>query len=405
MTLEKGVPLSDSFKRVLAALELREPDTVPVFDFMMETELVFSILGEKPGLTEKLLADPRGARVFDRVLPLAERSRFLKSGLLDRLADDIVEKFCHGAADAGVKMGYDAVSILYAPMFRMKDSKRFEDIYGRRYESLVGPSGFMSDPIYRGGLIDGPEAWNALDKRPLLRLPAMANRVFTDIQRANGARLFMFGFVCSGLFETTWQMMGFDRFVVTLRRDRAFVNRLTKFLEDLICLTIEAMADAGMPGFLYSDDLAFRSGPMLNPKLLKELYESSYRRFNETAHSLGMKTMIHSCGNINTLLEWFADCGFDAVNPLEPTAGVDLAAAKQAVGDRICLMGNIDVTHILVDADRDEVFAAVKQAIAAAGKGGGYILAPDHDHSAMSVKRMRWMVEACREYGRYPLRV
>ena len=397
--------MSASHERVLAALELREPDTVPVFDFMMETELVFSILGERPGLTERLIADPRGAKALDRVLPPASRNRYLRSGLLDRLADDVVEKFCHGAAEAGVRMGYDAVSILYAPMFRMKDSKRFDDIFGRRYESLVGPSGFMSDPIYRSGLIDGPEAWKALDKGPLLKLPAMANRVFADIQRENGARLFMFGLVSTGLFETAWQMMGFERFAVAVRRERKFVDRLTKFLEDLICMTIEAMADAGMPGFLYSDDLAFRSGPMLNPKVLKELYDDSYHRFTETAHALGMKTMIHSCGNTSTLLPWFADCGFDAVNPLEPTAGVDLAAAKKSVGDRICLMGNIDVTRVLVNADRDEVFAAVKQAIADAGRGGGYILAPAHDHSGMSVERLRWMFEAAREYGRYPLAV
>lgn len=395
--------MSTSHERVLAALELREPDKVPIFDFMMETELVFSILGEKPGLAEKLLAFPRGARIFDRLTPLVNRNHLLKTGLLDKMADEVVERFCHGAAEAGVKMGYDAVAILYSPVFRMKDSRRFEDIYGRLYESSISPSGFLSDPIYRGGLIDSLEAWKALDKRPFFRLPTMANKVFTDIQKEAGGRLFMFGLLSSGLFETTWQMMGFERFSVAIRREREFVVRVTRFLEDLICFSIEAMAEAGMPGFLYSDDLAFRSGPMLNPTVLKELYEDSYRRFTETAHALGMKVMIHSCGNTKSLLPWFADCGFDAVNPLEPTAGVDLASAKKAVGDRVCLVGNIDVTHILVDADKDEVFAAVKQAVADAGKGGGYILAPAHDHSRMSVERMRWMVEAGRRYGNYPL--
>jgi hypothetical protein len=395
--------MSSSVKRVLAALELREPDTVPIFDLMMETTLIYSVLGEKPGLMEKLIADPRGARVLDRLIPLANRNSFLKAGLLDKAADDAVVRFCHAVIEAGVRMGYDAVGVLCAPMFRIKDSRRFDDIYGRRYEALIGPGGFLSDPIYRGGLIDGPDTWKALEKSPFFKLPAMTNRVFTDIQRENGGRLFTFGLVSTGLFETTWQMMGFERFAVAVRRERQFVDRLTKFLEDFICMTIEAMADAGVPGLLYGDDLAYKSGPMVNPKLLKELYEDSYRRFVETAHALGMKTMIHSCGNISELLPWIADCGFDGVNPLEPTAGVDLAAAKQAVGDRICLMGNIDVTHILVDADKDEVFAAVRQAIADAGSGGGYILAPDHDHAGMSVERLRWMVEAGREYGRYPL--
>lgn len=395
--------MSSSVKRVLAALELREPDTVPIFDLMMETTLVYSILGEKPGFTDRLIADPRSARVLDLLVPLANRNRYIKAGLLDRMADDVVVRFCHAVVEAGVKMGYDAVGILCAPMFRIKDSRHFDDIYGRSYEALIGPGGFLSDPVYRGGLIDDPDSWKALDKRSFFKMPAMAGRVLSDIQRENRGRLFTFGMISTGLFETIWQMMGFERFAVAVRRERQFVDRLVKFLEDYICMTVEVMADAGMPGFLYSDDLAYKSGPMVNPKLLRELFEDSYRRFVETAHALGMKTMIHSCGNISELLPWIADCGFDGVNPLEPTAGVNLAAAKQSVGDRICLMGNIDVTHILVDADKDEVFEEVRQAIADAGKGGGYILAPDHDHAAMSVERMRWMVEACREYGRYPL--
>jgi uroporphyrinogen-III decarboxylase len=66
-------------------------------------------------------------------------------------------------------------------------------------------------------------------------------------------------------------------------------------------------------------------------------------------------------------------------------------------------MGNLDITHILVDATREEVFEAVRQCIAEAGPGGGYILAPDHSHPGISVQRLRWMVEAVEEYGRYPL--
>jgi uroporphyrinogen decarboxylase len=82
---------------------------------------------------------------------------------------------------------------------------------------------------------------------------------------------------------------------------------------------------------------------------------------------------------------------------------MELAKVKEMVGDRICLMGNIDITHILVDATRDEVFGAVEQAICDAGKGGGYILAPTNTHSDMNLERLRWMVEAVHEYGRYPL--
>ncbi len=123
----------------------------------------------------------------------------------------------------------------------------------------------------------------------------------------------------------------------------------------------------------------------------------------ETAHAQGMKIIIHSCGNVTALLPFFADCGFDGVHPIEPTAGMSLAEAKGLVGERMCLVGNLDITHILVDAGRDEVYEAVRQAIADAGPGGGYILAPDHSHPGISAERLRWMVEAAHEYGGYPL--
>jgi uroporphyrinogen decarboxylase len=139
--------------------------------------------------------------------------------------------------------------------------------------------------------------------------------------------------------------------------------------------------------------------------MLEELFGDSYRQITETAHALDMQILMHSCGNVQSLLEWFADCGFDAVHPLEPTAGIELARAKELVGDRMCLVGNLDVTHILVDAGREEVFATVRKAIKDAVHGGGYILGPDHSHPDISVERLRWMVEAVEEYGHYPLSV
>jgi uroporphyrinogen decarboxylase len=197
--------------------------------------------------------------------------------------------------------------------------------------------------------------------------------------------------------------MGFDRFAVALRKERDFVRQVIKFYEDHYCMMLQAWADAGVPGAVYSDDMAYRSGPMLNPVLMEELYGQAFRRITETAHSLGLKIVVHTDGNIYPLLEWFIQCGFDGVHALEPTAGVELAKAKEMVGNRLCLLGNVDITHILVDATKDEVFEAVRASIYASGHGGGYILAPTNSHPGISVERLQWMLEAVRKYGGYPL--
>jgi len=393
--------VSSSHERVLAALELREPDRVPSLDLMMDS-ISYEIIGRRPSLTDRLMSEPRLAPVLDQWVPLLRKSPALASLLIDRMSDSVVEGLAWAAPEAAVKAGLDSVAVSYLPFFRQQDSRRIIDIFGREYWVTVDKRGFLALPTYMGGLIKSPDDWQAWDKKPLFRLPEKCNSAYSRIQAEYGNRVFLFGVVW-GLFECAWEPMGFESFVVASRKEKDFIKRLIKFHTDLNCSMIEAFADAGLPGCLFTDDLAYKSGPMLNPRMLEELFGDGYRRITETAHSLGMKIVIHSCGNTASLLPWMADCGFDGVHPLEPTAGVDLAAAKEAVGDRICLIGNIDISHVLVNGSKEEVFEAVREAIADAGKGGGYILAAAHSHEAVTVDRLRWMLDADKEYGLYPL--
>jgi len=386
--------LSAKHDRVLAALELREPDRVPTFDLMIEYATNNTILGRKAHPLHRMIADERASRFLDWFF-----ARVKSFSLLDLE----MERFLHLGAAAAERMGYDAAWLTFFPVLRMQDSRTMVDMYGRLSDVVVDTSGNLGNPTYREGLITSPDAWRAWDKKPLFSLPAKVNNAFSRVCKKYGDKLFIFGFCSYGIFEHTWQPLGFERFVVAARREREFLDSMIGFHTDLYCVLVEAMADAGLPAMVYTDDLAYKSGPMLNPRLIEELYGDSYRRIVETAHSQGMKIIIHSCGNTTALLEWFADCGFDGVHPLEPTAGMDLVTAKETVGERMCLIGNLDITHILVDASRDEVFAAVRQAIADAARGGGFILAPDHSHPGISVERLRWMVEAAEEYGRYPI--
>lgn len=392
-------------ERVTAALELREPDRVPVFGLMMEPSLVYRALGKSPPLTDRLVAGGSLIPIIDRVYPLIYHSRLLTSLLVEKQHDLEMKHFARSAAAAAIELGYDSACVSYYPVFRIRDSRTVDDIFGRRNSIAVDAHGYLQLPVYREGLIKGPDDWASLDKSPILRLPEKAYSVYAPIQREYGKSLFIFGFVSQGLFENTWQPMGFERFAVAVRKDRTFINRVVRFHTDLICMGLEALAEAGIPALLYTDDLAFRSGTMLKPALLEELFGDSYRLITSTAHALGMKVVIHSCGNVLPILPWLADCGFDGVQSLEPTAGVSLATAKELVGDRMCLIGNLDVTRTLVDAPREELEAEVRRAISDAGKGGGFILSAEHEHADVSLERLGWMVDAAHRWGTYPLKI
>jgi uroporphyrinogen decarboxylase len=82
---------------------------------------------------------------------------------------------------------------------------------------------------------------------------------------------------------------------------------------------------------------------------------------------------------------------------------MDLGRVREMVGHKLVLIGNLDVSYLLVRGTRQEVEGAVKSAIAAAARGGGYVLSASHSHPLVDPERLRWMVEAAHQYGRYPL--
>jgi uroporphyrinogen decarboxylase len=381
-------------ERVIAALERREPDRVPTMDMMFEYAKIYGILGRRPLPLGWLFENKYTSKALDRLAPGPLTPFFVEKSM---------DAFTYDRTAAAVELGYDSAWVTYPPVWRYDDSKNMYDIGGKEYRNVFDGKGNLGTPMYTGGRIKSADDWRAWPKKDLLRLPEKNHKFFSRLQKDFGDKIFVFFVFVDGIFGYTWGALGFERFAVAARRERAFIDGMTRFYTDLYCLILEAVADAGVPGVIYGDDMAYRSGPMISPKQLDSLYGDSFRRITETAHKLGLKIVIHSCGNVYKLLDWFADCGFDGVHALEPTAGMELAEVKQMVGDRLCLLGNMDVTHVLVDASRDEVFEAVRQSIAAAGQGGGYIIAPTNSHSDVSVERLRWLVEATEEYGNYPL--
>jgi uroporphyrinogen decarboxylase len=141
----------------------------------------------------------------------------------------------------------------------------------------------------------------------------------------------------------------------------------------------------------------------MRPSLIEKLYGESYRRVADLVHRHGRKFVFHSCGRIYKFLDHFVDWGFDGIITMEPTAGMELARVREQVGHKLVLIGNLDVSHLLVRGSRHEVEAAVKKAIGDAAQGGGYVLSAAHSHPFVDPQRLRWMVEAAHRYGRYPI--
>ena len=82
---------------------------------------------------------------------------------------------------------------------------------------------------------------------------------------------------------------------------------------------------------------------------------------------------------------------------------MDLADVKKRVGKRMCIFGNLDISHVMSHGTREEVDGAVKSAIQAAAQDGGFIMGKTNSNYAVKVKNTRWMIEYTHRYGVYPI--
>jgi len=368
---------------------------VPVYSCTAEQNQIYEILGEKnKAVPLSLIQEGLTGTLFKLAAPLINRIGW---------SNRQVEKFMSKKVESDIALGYDFACLSYSAFFNLKGNRQATDIWGRLYDLGADPDGNVDTPMYRQGLLTTPELWKAWHHPDPDRFYKRLCRVFADLQKRYGERIYLMGSLFSGILESASQVMGLVAFSVALRRDPDFVRQMVKYYETIYLAALHATADAGMPAFLYADDMAYKSGPMLSPRMLDEYFGPSVRKITEEAHKRGMKIVIHSCGNVNQLLDLFVDWGFDGVHTLEPTAGVDLADVKKRVGKRMCIFGNLDISHVMSRGTREEVEAAVKSALQAAAQDGGFVMAMTHSHNAVKIENTRWMIEYTHRYGVYPI--
>ena len=95
------------------------------------------------------------------------------------------------------------------------------------------------------------------------------------------------------------------------------------------------------------EDYAYRHYPFLLPRLWRRFVFPRLKEAVDAFHKGGTFVLVHSDGNILPLMDMIVEAGPDGVHPLEPAAGIDIKMVKEKWGDKLCLIGNIDVANLL----------------------------------------------------------
>jgi uroporphyrinogen decarboxylase len=204
-------------------------------------------------------------------------------------------------------------------------------------------------------------------------------------ERQNSSVRYHLRYEVGGIFEWSWALRGFERFLLDLADKPevacAIMDRFTDIYIENTLRVIEAAG--GLLDMVYTyDDVGIQNGLLMSPRMWRKYILPRHQRLNAAirAARYPVKIMYHSCGAVFPLIGPFVDeMGIDVLNPLQPrAAGMDLARIKAEFGDRLSFHGAIDIQHTLPHGTADEAQAEVRERCKLLGRGGGYICTSAH---------------------------
>jgi len=181
-----------------------------------------------------------------------------------------------------------------------------------------------------------------------------------------------------GLFGYVREWMGTERVLYLVYDDpllfEDMLEHMTYLQEEVVK---RVLADIRVDCAMYWEDMCFKTGPLISPKMFKRFMVPRYKRVTELLHKAGVNAIfVDSDGNLNALIPLWLEAGINGFWPLECAAGNDAVALRRHYGRDVILAGNIDKRVFLGSEDvlRDEVMAKVPFLL----QSGGYFPSLDH---------------------------
>jgi uroporphyrinogen-III decarboxylase len=136
----------------------------------------------------------------------------------------------------------------------------------------------------------------------------------------------------------------------------------------------------------------------MSPEHFEKFFWPTLKRLVETLIEEGL----------NPILLWEGDCTsrLETIGDIPPGKAIyhfertDIFKAKEVLGDRVCLRGNVPLS-MLCAGTPDDVKAYCKKLIDKVGKGGGFIMDAAAVVDGAKIENLKAMIDFTKEYGRY----
>lgn len=208
------------------------------------------------------------------------------------------------------------------------------------------------------------------------------------------------------ILTPVWELMGFETFCFALTENPDLVTAMfervgrTQFEIFSRLIELPEVGAAWMP-----DDIAYTEGLIIAPEHVRRWLFPWYRRMGDVCRGLGKPLIYHSDGRLFEVMEDIIACGFNALHPIEPKA-MDIRRLKRQYGDRLCLMGNLDLGYTLTRGTPREVVEETLGLLRDVAPGGGYCVGSSNSvPEYVPVPNYNAMRETVLRHGHYPISV
>jgi uroporphyrinogen decarboxylase len=254
----------------------------------------------------------------------------------------------------------------------------------------------------------GRVTWSALSCPPYHE-PLTPGHLVEITRRARALRqttdyavMIAFG---GNLLEWGQYLCSMEQFLVDLIESPAKAAALLdKLLEmhlanlDKILPAVDGLVDIIQMG----DDFGSQNALEISPRLYREVFKPRQQvLYDKIRRESGLRIFLHSCGSIAAILPDLVEIGVEIINPVQTSArGMDPAWLKKEFGRDLCFWGGgCDTQRVLPEGTPEEIRDHVRSRIETFAPGGGFVFNQVHNIMPhVPARNIEAMVEAVRDF-------
>jgi uroporphyrinogen decarboxylase len=267
-------------------------------------------------------------------------------------------------------------------LWQKLDDARVSDIYGgiwrmdrRPWHHEKGP---LDQPSLKGYNYPRPEEIIFPSRKRAIEAeyppPLTKTEALTTCEQ-HREESFLVAHVGWGIWETAWQMRGFENAMMDSIAEPDFFASMLDIHTEMALAYVDYAGSLPVDAIMFGEDWGIQTGIMLGPEVWRKFLKPRWAKIFERIHAYGKKSIMHCCGSVADIVPDIIEIGLDVWESVQPEArGNNPYELKKKYGDKITFWGGLSSQSLIPFGKPSEIATEIRKMCDMMGRGGGYIL-------------------------------